>query len=170
MKNLWLFASNSLENIEEAYKNLLWGFWDKDLLDTGRKKTTSISEIEETNFMVNLTRHWRNFLRCFNEIKPFDIAVLQIAKSYEIHALGVVKRTYYDDETPIWSREFESGKILFPWRVKFSIILYSKEPFLKHATPLETYIGGYGLSELPDHDFRQIVRAITNQTKIHINL
>ena len=72
MLSVWLFASKSLENIRVARGRLLWGFWDRDA-------------------GVKQRRNWRDFIRLFNRIKPFDIALFQITHTGNIHALGIVK-------------------------------------------------------------------------------
>lgn len=136
----WIFSSITLENIETAYKNMVWGFWDRE---AGKKQRMN----------------WRSFIRKYNQIKPFDIAVFQIANTGEIHAMGVIRETYYDDQTPIWSKEFESNRILFPWRIHFSAMVFSKEPVIKKFIRIQDYIDGYGLGELEPHDFNVILEA-----------
>jgi hypothetical protein len=82
----WLFSSRDLENIRRGYERLLWGFWDV--------RSAKSKELRE-----KLEKNWRLFLSFYNNIEPFDIAVIQVARSGEIHAVGVVKRTFYDDQT-----------------------------------------------------------------------
>jgi hypothetical protein len=84
-------------------------------------------------------------VRAYNRIKPFDFAVFQIAKTGEIHALGVVKETFYDDQTPVWPKEVEQRVALYPWRVAFSFMIFSEEPILRRFTKLSDYIDGYGI-------------------------
>jgi len=141
---VWLFSSKNLDNIMVASQRLLWGFWDRE---AGEKQR----------------RNWRDFIRLFNRIKPFDFAVFQIAKTGEIHALGVVKRTYYDDQTRIWQIEIDNNRVYFPWRVEFSILIFSKEPFLTYFVRVEKYVDGYGLGEVPLHEFRLILDSINNR-------
>jgi len=33
----WVFSSNSLENIEIGYRNMIWGFWDRDAGEKQKK-------------------------------------------------------------------------------------------------------------------------------------
>lgn len=136
----WIFSSNSLENIKIGYENLTWGFWDRD---AGKK----------------MRKNWRNFIRKFNQIKPFDITVLQLAKTGDIHAIGVIKETYYDDQTSIWENEHKQGNVLYPWRVKFSIMLYSEDSVIKKFVKIHDYVDGYGIGELESHEFRMILEA-----------
>ena len=140
-KNRWLFSSNNIVNIKTAKDRLLWGFWDKI---AGEKHQ----------------RNWRDFLRKYNEIQPFDIAVFQIAKTYEIHAIGVIKGTYYDDQTLIWPSELREKKVLFPWRVSFCSIIFSEEPFSQISIPIQGYIDGYGIGELSEEDFNKVISDI----------
>jgi hypothetical protein len=103
--NFWVFSSRTLENIEVAKDRLLWGFWDRE---AGQK----------------FQRNWRAFIRLYNKIKPFDIVAFQIAGTGEIHGIGVVKETYFDDQTPVWPNE--QNRVLYSWKVSFSTIIYSK--------------------------------------------
>jgi hypothetical protein len=91
----WIFSSKNIENIEIAKERLLWRFWDKEAGDKQRK-------------------NWRDFIRIYNMIKPFDVVIFQIAGTGEIHAKGIVKGTFYDDETPIWPDEKKQNSVLFP--------------------------------------------------------
>jgi hypothetical protein len=100
---IWLFSSTDLEDIRVGYERLLWGFWDRE---TGEKQR----------------RNWRSFVRTYNRIEPFDFAVFQIAKTGEVHALGIVKEIFYDDQTLVWPKEFEQRAVLYPWRVAFSFM------------------------------------------------
>ena len=147
--SLWLFSSRDIENIEAAKKRLLWGFWDREI---GEKQR----------------RNWRAFIRIFNKIKPFDVIVFQIAKTGEIHAIGIVKGTFYDDQTPVWPTE--KDKVLFPWRVSFSSMLFSEEPFITHFIKIEGYIDGYGIGELLEHDLRMILEKVKEKTNVELNI
>lgn len=146
----WIFSSNNLGNIRRGYERLLWGFWDRE---AGAKQR----------------RNWRSFIRAYNRIKPFDIVIFQIAKTGEIHALGIVKEIYYDDQTPIWDNEISQNRTLYPWKVFFSIILFSEETIMKLSIKIENYIDGYGLGELPEHEFRLILDKIRSKLNIKIN-
>jgi len=75
--NVWIFSSNTLENIRVAKERLLWGFWNREIGEKQRK-------------------NWRNFIRLYNRIKPFDTVVFQISRTEEIHAIGVVKEKFYE--------------------------------------------------------------------------
>ncbi len=150
--NFWIFSSRNIENIEVAKERLLWGFWDREVGEKQRK-------------------NWREFIRLYHKIKPFDIVVFQIAKTGEIHALGIVKETYYDDQTPIWPEE--QNRVLFPWRVCFSSLIFSRKPFTSLFVKIENYVDGYGIGELPEHEFRKILTEMQkqlNQLNIDINL
>ena len=152
MLSVWLFASKSLEDIRVARERFLWGFWDRDA-------------------GVKQRRNWRDFIRLFNRIKPFDIALFQITHTGNIHALGIVRRTYYDDQTLIWPLESERERVLFPWRVEFSFILFSKEPFVKHFIKIENYIDGYGIGLVLEHEFRRILSYINRRiANVEVNI
>jgi len=148
--NFWLFSSKNIENIETAKERLLWGFWDRE---AGEK----------------FRRNWRAFIRLYNRIKPFDIVVFQITKSGNIHAIGIVKEKYFDDQTPIWPDEREKGQILYPWRVSFSNLIFSKTPLTTHFIKIENYVDGYGIGELPEHDFRTMLNEMQKKMNIELN-
>jgi hypothetical protein len=147
--NLWIFASKTVENIEVAKERLLWGFWDRE---AGEKQK----------------KNWRSFIRLYNRIKPFDIVLFQIAKTGEIHAVGIVKETYYDDQTPVWPQE--QNRVIFPWKVSFCNILFSKNPFVSHFVNIANYVDGYGMGELPEHEFRRVLAEIQKQLNVDFNL
>jgi hypothetical protein len=147
--NLWIFASKTVENIEVAKERLLWGFWDRE---AGEKQK----------------RNWRSFIRLYNRIKPFDIVFFQIAKTGEIHAVGIVKGTHYDDQTPVWPQE--QDRVIFPWKVSFCNVLFSKKPFVSHFIDIANYVDGYGIGELPEHDFRRVLAEIQKQLNVDFNL
>jgi hypothetical protein len=149
--NLWIFSSRSIENIEVAKERLLWGFWDRE---AGEKQK----------------KNWRAFIRMYNKIKPFDIVFFQIAGTGEIHALGIVKGTYYDDQTPIWPDEQKQNSVLFPWKVSFCSLIFSKEPFISHYLKIESYVDGYGIGELPEHEFRRILEGVKKQLNVDFNV
>ncbi|RLF81031.1 hypothetical protein DRN38_02970 [Thermococci archaeon] len=149
--SFWIFSSYDLQNIQVAKERLLWGFWDRD---AGKKQR----------------KNWRPFIRLYNRLKPNDIVVFQIARTGEVHAIGIIKGKHYDDQTPVWPKEIEQNQVLFPWRVSFSIILFSKEPFVTHYTKIENYLDGYGIGELSEHEFRRILEKIKEKSNIEINL
>ena len=149
--NFWVFSSKTIKNIEVAKDRLLWGFWDREAGERLRK-------------------NWRSFIRLYNKIKPFDIVIFQLAKTGQIHGIGIVKETYYDDQTPIWPNEQKETKVLYPWKVSFSNIIFSKTPFTSHYVKIENYIDGYGIGELPEHDFRRILNEIQNQLTVELNM
>jgi len=148
--NSWLFSSKNIENIEATKERLIWGFWDRE---AGKK----------------FRRNWRAFIRLYNRIKPFDIVVFQIAKSGHIHAIGIVKEKYFDDQTLIWPNEKEKGQVLYPWRISFSNIIFSKTPITTHFIKVENYVDGYGIGELPEHDLRTILNEMQKRTDIELN-
>jgi len=117
MVTCWVFSSKNRENIRRASERLVWGFWDKDLMKS-----------KKSEFAKKLAKNWRYFLRAYNRIVAGDIVFFQIAGAGEIHAIGVVKDKYYDDQTPIWDVELEKRTVVFPWRVSFYIVIYSEEP------------------------------------------
>lgn len=153
--NFWIFSSKSVENIRVAKERLLWGFWDREV-EAGEK------------FKKKLRKNWRSFIRLYNKIKPYDIVVFQTIKKGQIHAIGVVKRIYYDDQTPIWPNERD--KVLYPWKVSFCTFIFSEDPFLYHFVKIENYIDGYGIGELSEHEFRRILSKIQNKMNVDFNL
>jgi hypothetical protein len=146
---IWLFSSNTLKNIEVAKDKLLWGFWDREKGSKQRK-------------------NWRDFIRLFNKIEPFDIAVFQTTDG-EIHAIGIIKKTYYDDQTPVWPEEINEDKILFPWRVSFCNFIFSETPFTKFFAKISNYIDGYGIGELSPSEFQKILQEVQEKHKVLIN-
>lgn len=147
---LWIFSSNTVENIQTAKERLMWGFWDRE---AGGKQR----------------QNWRQFIRLYNKIKPFDIALIQIARTGEIHAIAIIRDTYYDDQTSIWPNETQQKRVLYPWRVSFSNIVFSDAPFTSHFIKLENYIDGYGLGELPEHEFRKILDDVNAKIGAEMN-
>jgi hypothetical protein len=143
----WLFSSTDLENIKVGYERLLWGYWDRE---AGEKQR----------------RNWRPFIRAYSRIKTFDFAVIQIAKTGEIHAFGIVRETFYDDQTLVWPIEFEQGKVLYLWRVSFSFMLLSEEPILRRFIKIQDYIDGYGLGELSPVDLHDIHTKASKKFKL----
>jgi len=103
----WLFSSSNIENIEVGYKRFLWGFWDRE---AGKKQR----------------ENWRRFIASYNRIKSFDSAILQTTRG-DVHAFGIIKEKFYDDQTPVWPQELEQNRVLFPWRVSFSFMMFSTE-------------------------------------------
>jgi len=149
--SFWLFSSNDVGNVRRAYERLMWGFWDREAGEKQRK-------------------NWRSFIRAFNRIKPFHIVVFQVARTGEVHAIGIAKETYYDDQTPIWDNEIKQNRVLYPWKVSLSTIVYSEEPFVKHFIKIENYIDGYGLGEIPEHEFRKIFDDVKSKLNADLNL
>ncbi len=147
---IWIFSSKNLDHIRTAYERLIWGFWDRD---AGKKQR----------------KNWRSFIRAYNNIKPHDIAVFQIAGNGHIHAIGVIKDRFYDDQTPIWQEEIKEKKVLFPWRVRFTLMIFSEEPITTHYVHIENYIDGYGIGEIRAHEIQSILRELHNK-QIKVNL
>jgi len=149
--NFWVFSSSTLANVRTAKDRLLWGFWDRE---AGEKQR----------------RNWRTFIRAYNRIRPFDVAVFQIARTGDIHALGIIRETYYDDQTPIWPLEIEENRVLYPWRVSFSAIIFSEEPFVSHFVRIQDYVDGYGIGVLEEHEFRRIFDNLKQRINVAINI
>ncbi len=143
----WLFSSSDLENIRVGCERLLWGFWDRE---AGEKQK----------------RNWRAFIRAYNKIKPFDFAVFQIAGTGWIHAFGLVRGTFYDDQTPIWPMEVAQRKVLYPWRVSLSFTVFSEEPILTRFIKIQDYIDGYGIGELLSTDLSDIFSEVSRKSRL----
>jgi len=154
MVRCWIFSSKNKENIRVATERLVWGFWDRDLVKNERSK---------------LVKNWRPFLRLYNSISSGDIVFFQIAQTGEIHALGIVRDKFYDDQTPIWDLEIGKRKVLFPWRVSFYVIIYSEEPFTRHFIEIKNYVDGYGIGEIPYHEAKRILNEIERRYHLNIN-
>ena len=159
MVTCWVFSSKNRENIRRASERLVWGFWDKDLMKS-----------KKSEFAKKLAKNWRYFLRAYNRIVAGDIVFFQIAGAGEIHAIGVVKDKYYDDQTSIWDVELEKRTVVFPWRVSFYIVIYSEEPFTRIFTELKNYVDGYGIGGISPHEARAILSEIEKKTHININI
>ena len=146
--NYWLVCTTNLDNIRTAYDRLVWGFPD-------------IS----TRWGEKYKRNWRYFVKMFNRILSGDVMVFQHIKgrSYLVHAIGVVKDRYYDDETPILSDEVKEGYVIFPWKVRLGLMIFSEEPIAKLAILTQDYLTGYGIGRLRSTDIQAIV---TNLEKI----
>jgi len=152
LMNYWLFASKTLENIRTGFQNLMWGFWDKEAGGVMR-------------------RNWRDFIRKYNQIKPFDVAVIQLIPTNGIHALGIIKEKFYDDQTLVWNNEIMKKRVFFPWRVKFSLMIYSEEHVIQLMTGISSYIDGYGIGEIEEHSFRQVLESFNQNKKgLKINI
>jgi hypothetical protein len=151
----WLFSSTHLENIRRGCERLLWGFWD-------------VRSAKSRKLREKLEKNWRLFLSFYNNIEPFDIAAIQVTHSGEIHAIGVVKRTFYDDQTIVWPLEEESGRVLYPWRVFFQFVIFSEKSIIKFNVEKSDYIDGYGLGRLQAHHLNAILDAISNEFKLKI--
>ncbi len=146
--SVWLFSSSDLENIKVGFEHLIWGFWDRDVQISQKLKE-------------KLIKNWRIFIKTYNRIKPFDHCLIQIAKTGDIHALAVIKDKQFDDQTLIWPLEIRKGKVYYPWRIEFSMIIYSEKPILKRFIKIENYIDGYGLAEASPTDLADILRALS---------
>ena len=155
MVNCWVFSSKTKENIRVASERLVWGFWDRDLARSRESK---------------LVRNWRSFIRLYNNISRGDLVFFQIAKTGTIHALGIVKDRYYDDQTPIWDLEVKNNRVLFPWRVSFYFIIYSEEPFARHFVEIKNYVDGYGIGELSHHEAKKILSELEKKHRLNINV
>jgi hypothetical protein len=79
-----------------------------------------------------------------------------------------VKQTFYDDQTPVWL--MEKNRVLFPWKVSFSSILFSEEPFITHFIKIEGYIDGYGMGELSESDLRRILEKVKEKFNVELNI
>ena len=147
MTRYWLVSSKDISHIKTAYERLMWGFWDRDI---GEK----------------LRQNWRRFIRTYDMIKPHDILIFQIARTGDIHGIGLVKDKFYDEETPVWEIEIERRRVLFPWRISLWFMIFSEEPILAgRFIRASNYIDGYGLGEITEHDFRAVCNALNERLK-----
>jgi len=79
-----------------------------------------------------------------------------------------VKETFYDDQTPVWS--MEKNRVLFPWKVSFSSMLFSEEPFITYFVKIEDYIDGYGIGELSEYELRGILEKVKEKINAELNI
>ena len=152
---VWLFSSNNLKNINVGFEHLMWGFWDRD------------AHVQQ-KLKEKLIKNWRVFIKTYNRIKPFDHCLIQIAKTGNIHAVAVIKSTQFDDQTLIWPLEIQYGKVYYPWRVEFSLIIYSEKPILRRFIKIESYIDGYGLAEASPTDLTDALNALSKCPELKI--
>lgn len=155
MVRCWIFSSRNKENIRRASERLLWGFWDKELVKGTKSK---------------LVRNWRQFLRLYNNIYSGDIVFFQIVRTGEIHAIGIVKDRYYDDQTPVWDLELKNNKVLFPWRVSFYFMVYSEEPLAHLFAEIKNYIDGYGIGEISFHEAKELLNKLEGKYHLVVNV
>ncbi|MEM2189253.1 MAG: hypothetical protein QXK53_07315 [Nitrososphaerota archaeon] len=155
MTNYWILSTYSLDHIRRAYERLMWGFTDPRIK---REK--------------EYVRNWRNFIKFYNKISPGDIMIFQLfqEKRYYIHGLSVVQEKFYDDETLIWDEEIEHGRVLYPWRVGFGLMLYSESPIVELAIPTHEYISGYGIGRLSRGDLEIIIHSLEKATNLKVKL
>ncbi len=139
----WLFSSKNLENLKILKERLIWGFWDLWIGNKTRKRA-------------------REFNRLYQSIKPFDIAVFQIASTGEIHAIGIIKEKFIDYETPVWPIEIESNKVLLPYRISFKFVIFSEKPVVRYFVKIENYLDVFGIGKLPEHEARTILQYFSN--------
>ncbi|MEM0096800.1 MAG: hypothetical protein QW660_09260 [Candidatus Bathyarchaeia archaeon] len=93
-----------------------------------------------------------------------------MAKTGDIHAIAVIRDKQFDDQTPIWPLEISKGKVYYPWRVEFSMIMYSEKPIMRRFTKIENYIDGYGLAEITLTDLIDALNAMSKCPEIKIKV
>jgi len=153
MGRYWVFASKNKKNIKTASERLLWGFRNKPC---DSKSSSKKSE---------LAMNWQPFLYLYNNLSVGDVVFFQLAESGDIHAVGLVKDKFYDDQTPVWPEEFNRGKVLFPWRVSFYFVIYSEEPLGTYFTHLKNYVKRYGIGEAPPHEAEAVLERLGEKLK-----
>jgi len=153
MTSYWVLSSYSLDNIRRAHERLMWGFTDPTI-----KK--------EEKYVKN----WRDFIKSYNKISLGDIMTFQLFKEkrYYIHGLSVVQEKFYDDETLIWDDEVKYGHVIYPWRVRFGLMLYSESPILELAVPTHEYVAGYGIGKLSRGDLETIIQSLEKSTSLKV--
>ena len=80
----------------------------------------------------------------------------------------MIKSTQFDDQTLIWPLEIQRGKVYYPWRVEFSLIIYSEKPILRRFIKIESYIDGYGLAEASSTDLTDALNALSKCPELKI--
>jgi len=153
MPDYWVISSYSLDNIRRAHERLMWGFSDPTI-----KKEDKY------------TKNWRDFIKSYNKISSGDIMAFQLfqERRYYIHGLGVVQEKFYDDETPIWDDEIKQGRTIYPWKIRFGLMLYSESPMTELAIPAHEYVTGYGIGKLPRGDVETIIQSLEKGTGLKV--
>ncbi|MEM3986459.1 MAG: hypothetical protein QXR39_06790 [Candidatus Methanomethylicia archaeon] len=153
MTNYWVLSSYSLDNIRRAHERLIWGFTDPTI-----KKEEKYA------------KNWRDFIKLYNKISFGDIMAFQLFQEgrFYIHGLGVVQEKFYDDETPIWDDEVKYRRVLYPWKVRFGLMLYSESPITELAIPTHEYVTGYGIGKLPRGDLETIIQSLEKTTGLKV--
>jgi hypothetical protein len=113
-------------------------------------------------------QNWRRFVMSYQRIRPFDHAIFQLAKTGELHAFGVAKERFFDDQTLVWPEETRQRKVLFPWRVSFSLVLFSEEPLMSRFIKAGDYIDGYGLGEVGAQDLGDLIQTFEKKSSLKI--
>jgi len=115
-------------------------------------------------------KNWREFMKFYNRISSGDITTFQLfkEKNFYIHGLSVVQDKFYDDETPIWDDEKESGHVIYPWRARFGFMLYSESPIIELAIPTHEYVTGYGIGKLSRGDLETVIKSLEKTTSLKI--
>lgn len=153
MTNYWVLSSYSLDHIQRAYERLMWGFTDPTIK-------------EEDKYLKN----WRDFIKLYNKISLGDVMIFQLfqERKFYIHGLSVVQEKFYDDETPIWDDEIKYGRVLYPWRIRFGLMLYSERPIVELAIPTHEYVVGYGIGKLMRADLETIIQNLEKATGLKV--
>jgi len=169
MVNYWLFSSYTLDHIRTAYDRLIWGFTDPKI-----KKAEKYEE------------NWSRFKKFYDMISVGDIAVFQyiwqsrrekkarlafapeefVEERHYIHGLGVAQNTFHDDQNQTWRDEIKQGHVKYPWRVNFSVMLYSESPITEFTA--QEYITGYGIGKLAKMDVETIVESLGKRTTLKV--
>ena len=152
MTNYWVLSSYSIENIRRAHERLMWGFTDPTIMQEDK-----------------YSKNWRDFIKWYNNILPGDIMAFQLFKErrYFIHGLSIVREKFYDDETPIWNNE-KDRQVLYPWKVRFSLMLYSESAITELAIPTHEYTAGYGIGKLSRGDLELIIQNLEKATGLQV--
>jgi hypothetical protein len=89
-------------------------------------------------------------------------------RKFFIHGLGVVQDKFYDDETPIWDDEIKYGRVIYPWKVRFGLMIYSEYPIMELAIPIHEYVSGYGIGKLPRGDLETIIQNLEKASGLKV--
>jgi hypothetical protein len=76
-------------------------------------------------------------MKFYNKISLGDMMAFQLLKEgkFFIYGLGVVQDKFYDDKTPIWDDEIKYGHVIYPWKLRFRLMIYSESPIVGLAIP-----------------------------------
>ncbi len=89
----------------------------------------------------------------WNKIREGDVVVFYATGKKGILGYGRVVEKYRD-ETPLWPREKEEGRCLWPLKIKFKVEKIFKEP---KPRPKDVFVA-FAINKLTQEKFNQILK------------